>query len=155
MASKDPFVGCGGADHWRPASRRDFLYVGVIGGLGLTLGEYFGMQKASAAEGPVALPGTDHPKEGPCKSVIHIFMPGGMASHESFDPKPYAPIEYRGALGTVKTALPGEVFSEVMQQTAKIADKITVVRSMTHGEAAHERGTHNMFTGYRPSPALQ
>src|ERR687886_371236 len=38
---------------------------------------------------------------------------------------------------------------------ATVADKIAVVRSMTHGEAAHERGTHNMFTGYRPSPALQ
>ncbi len=46
-------------------------------------------------------------------------------------------------------------FSQYMQNTAKIADKITVVRSMTHGEAAHERGTHNMFTGYRPSPAIQ
>ena len=45
-------------------------------------------------------------------------------------------------------------FSQYLQNTAKIADKITVVRSMTHGEAAHERGTHNMFTGYRPSPAL-
>jgi hypothetical protein len=55
----------------------------------------------------------------------------------------------------VGTKLPGEVFSELMQQTAKVADKMTVVRSMTHGEAAHERGTHNMFTGYRPSPALQ
>jgi hypothetical protein len=42
-----------------------------------------------------------------------------------------------------------------MKETAKIMDKITIVRSMTHGEAAHERGTHNMFTGYRPSPAIQ
>jgi len=42
-----------------------------------------------------------------------------------------------------------------LKETAKIADKITVVRSMTHGEAAHERGTHNMFTGYRPSPAIK
>jgi hypothetical protein len=41
-----------------------------------------------------------------------------------------------------------------MKKTAEIADKITICRSMTHGEAAHERGTHNMFTGYRPSPAL-
>jgi hypothetical protein len=41
-----------------------------------------------------------------------------------------------------------------MTKTAALADKITVCRSMTHGEAAHERGTHNMFTGYRPSPAL-
>src|SRR5690606_36400914 len=45
--------------------------------------------------------------------------------------------------------------NELFKRTANIADKITVVRSMTHGEAAHERGTHNMFTGYRPSPALQ
>jgi hypothetical protein len=77
-----------------------------------------------------------------------------MASHESFDPKPDAPIEYRGPFGTVKTNLDGEVYSELMKQTATVADKICVIRSMTHGEAAHERGTHNMFTGYRPSPAL-
>jgi hypothetical protein len=42
-----------------------------------------------------------------------------------------------------------------MAQMAGVADKISVVRSMTHGEAAHERGTHNMFTGYRPSPAIK
>jgi len=77
-----------------------------------------------------------------------------MAHQESFDPKPYAPLEYRGSFGVVKTAIPGEAFCEVLPETAKVADKLTIVRSMTHGEAAHERGTHNMFTGYRPSPAL-
>jgi len=51
--------------------------------------------------------------------------------------------------------LDGVYFNELLKDTAQIADKITVVRSMTHGEAAHERGTHNMFTGYRPSPAIQ
>jgi hypothetical protein len=94
-------------------------------------------------------------KEGKAKSVINIFLPGGIASQESFDPKPYAPIEYRGPLGTVKTRISGEVFSEHLKQLADVADKITVIRSLTHGEAAHERGTHNMFTGYRPSPAIQ
>src|SRR4029078_466020 len=44
--------------------------------------------------------------------------------------------------------------ADTLPQTAQIADKITVIRSMSHGEAAHERGTHNMFTGYKPSPAL-
>jgi hypothetical protein len=78
-----------------------------------------------------------------------------MAAQESFDPKPYAPIEYRGALGTVKTKIDGAVFSELLPRTAAIADKITVCRSMSHGEAAHERGTENMFTGYRPSQAIQ
>src|SRR5439155_13981687 len=58
-------------------------------------------------------------------------------------------------MGTVKTKIEGEVFNECLVKTAALADQITVCRSMTHGEAGHERGTHNMFTGYRPSPAIQ
>ena len=87
--------------------------------------------------------------------VIQIFLPGGMAAQESFDPKPFNPYEYRGPYGSIKTSIPGIHFGEKMKHMAKIADKVTVIRSMTHGEAAHERGTHNMFTGYRPSPAIQ
>jgi hypothetical protein len=128
--------------------RRGFLQVGAMAGLGLTLGEWFRMQRARAdAKGYES-------REGKAQSVIHIFLPGGLAHQESFDPKPFAPVEYRGPLGTVKTRLDGVLFSEKLAKTALIADRITVCRSMTHGEAAHERGTHNMFTGYRPSPAL-
>jgi hypothetical protein len=89
------------------------------------------------------------------KSVIQIFLPGGMAHQESWDPKPYAPTEYRGPFGTVDTSIKGIKFSQYLKHTAKIADKMTIIRSMAHGEAAHERGTHNMFTGYKPSPALE
>jgi hypothetical protein len=89
------------------------------------------------------------------KSVIHIFLPGGFAQQETFDPKPYAPIEYRGPLGSVRTAIDGVQFSEKFSETAKIADRLAILRSLTHGEAAHERGVHNMFTGYRPSPAVK
>jgi len=124
------------------------LTIGALTGVGLTLGDYFRLQQAQAEQKSYEF------IEAKAKSVIHIFLPGGMAHQESFDPKPYAPIEYRGELGTIPTKVPGEVFSETLPQTAQIADKITVVRSMSHGEAAHERGTHNMFTGYRPSPAL-
>jgi hypothetical protein len=134
--------------HFRKTSRREFLYVGLVGGLGLSLGNYFQAQAAQQA-------GLAEPLVAKAQSLIHIFLPGGSAHHETWDPKPFAPIEYRGPLGTVDTAIPGVKFSQHMQKTAKIADKITVVRSMTHGEAAHERGTHNMFTGYRPSPAIQ
>jgi hypothetical protein len=142
---------CNDPRHVRP-SRRDALYVGLIGGLGLTLGDFFA-QKAMAV--PAVQDAHGGPsKEGKAKSVIHIFLPGGMAQHESWDPKPNAPIEYRGAYGTCKTNLDGEVFGEMMKKSSQVADKLTVVRSMTHGEAAHERGTHNMFTGYRPSPAI-
>jgi hypothetical protein len=48
----------------------------------------------------------------------------------------------------------GVQFTELFPKMAQVADKITLIRSVTHGEAAHERGTHNMFTGYRPSPAI-
>ncbi len=87
--------------------------------------------------------------------MIFIFLPGGMAHQETFDPKPYAPLEYRGPLGSIDTKLPGIRIGECLPQTAQVVDKITICRAFTHGEAAHERGTHNMFTGYRPSPALK
>jgi len=133
--------------HFRRPSRRTFLHVGFLGGLGLTLEQFFRLQAAQANT-----PGA--PKEGKAASVIHIFLPGGIAHQDSFDPKPLAPIEYKGEMGVVQTKVPGVFFNEYMKKTALVADKITVCRSMTHGEAAHERGTHNMFTGYRPSPAL-
>ena len=107
-----------------------------------------GCRQAQGAPAPAG-------KAGPkAQSVIHIFLPGGMAQQESFDPKPYAPVEYRGEMGVINTKLDGVQFNECLKQTAQVADQITVVRAMTHGEAAHERGTHNMFTGYRPSPAI-
>lgn len=139
----------GSAHFLRPKviQRRSFFQVGMMAGLGITLGDFFRMRANAEAAGVVA-------KEGTAKSVIHIFLPGGMAHQESWDPKPYAPVEYRGPFGTVPTKVDGLLFSQNLAKTAQVADKITVCRSMTHGEAAHERGTHNMFTGYRPSPAL-
>jgi hypothetical protein len=131
-----------------PLNRRNFLTVGAIGGLGLSLPTFFRLQQARAEQKFY------ESKEGSAKSVIYIFLPGGIAHQESFDPKPYAPVEYRGPFGSIDTNVPGVRVNEHLKQTAKIADKITLCRSMTHGEAAHERGTHNMFTGYKPSPAL-
>ena len=132
----------------RPWTRRTFLHVGFVGGLGLTLDGFFRMREAQAEKKDYVS------KEGPAKSVIHIFLPGGMAHQDTFDPKPYAPIEYRGELGTVPSKLDGVLLSECMKNTAQVADKLVICRSMTHGEADHDRGTHNMFTGYKPSPAL-
>ncbi len=132
---------------YRP-NRRGFITAGALTGVGITLADFFQIQSAQADQ-------KDYQAiEAKAKSAIHIYMPGGMAHQESWDPKPYAPIEYRGELGVIKTAIPGEVFCQTLPKCAAIADKITVIRSMGHGEAAHERGTHNMFTGYRPSPAL-
>ena len=133
--------------HGNPLSRRGFLAAGTLGTVGLSLPELL-MRRAHAEQKSYDF------VEAKAKSVIHIYLPGGMAQQESFDPKPYSPLEYRGEMGTLKTST-GEVFSQTVPQLAKRADKFSIIRSMTHGEAAHERGTHNMFTGYKPSPALQ
>ncbi|WP_435016556.1 DUF1501 domain-containing protein [Tundrisphaera sp. TA3] len=127
--------------------RRGFLTVGAAG-FGLSLADFFRMRARADLKNYSAIA----PK---ADSLIHIFLPGGIAHQETFDPKPYAPVEYRGELSSIATKIEGESFSETLPRTAQIADKLAIIRSMTHGEAAHERGTHNMFTGYRPSPALQ
>ncbi|MFM8726854.1 MAG: DUF1501 domain-containing protein, partial [Planctomycetaceae bacterium] len=80
--------------------RRDFLYAGWLAGAGLTLGQ---MLKLEAAE--------DRTAEAPAstakaKSVIHIYLQGGFAHMDSFDPKPDAPLEYRGILDPIATSVP-------------------------------------------------
>jgi uncharacterized protein DUF1501 len=129
-------------------NRREFLFAGLAGGLGLTLPNLLRLQAEMKIPEVAKV-------DAKADSVIHIYLPGGMAHQESWDPKPFASADYRGPLTPVKTKLPGIYFGEHFQKTAEIADKICVIRSMTHGEAAHERGTHNMFTGYRPSPAIK
>ena len=146
---KPVFTPCGCDDHALKPSRREFLYAGLVGGIGLSLPQFFQMQQAQAEAKDYAT------KKAECDSVIHIFLPGGMAAQETLDPKPLAPTEYRGPFSPINTNVTGIQLGELMKNTAKVADKITFIRSMTHGEAAHERGTHNMFTGYRPSPALK
>ncbi|MBI1311169.1 DUF1501 domain-containing protein [bacterium] len=130
-------------------TRRSFLKAGFAGGIGLSLADFFSMKKAQADLKQYAN------FEGTAKNVIFIYLPGGAAHQETWDPKPYAPVEYRGPMNSIETNVSGIRINETLQHTAKVMDKITICRSMTHGEAAHERGTHNMFTGYRPSPALQ
>src|ERR1700693_6250205 len=128
-------------------NRRGFLTVGTIGLGGLTLADLLRRQARADQKDYAAI-------AAKADSVIHIYLPGGIAHQETFDPKPFAPIEYRGDMGSIATKIEGEKFSQTLPETAQLADKLTVIRSMTHGEAAHERGTHNMFTGYRPSPAI-
>ena len=129
-------------------SRRDFLTVGAVAGLGLNLADFFSIRHAQAEQKHYDF------VEPTAQSAIQIFLPGGISAQESFDPKPYAPIEYRGELKSIPTNVEGILLSETLPKTAQVADRLAIIRSMTHGEAAHERGTHNMFTGYRPSPAL-
>jgi len=116
--------------HFARPTRRDLIRVGCLAGLGLTLGDVL---KLEAAQPPKKA-------EAKAKSVIHVYLQGGFAHMDSFDPKPDAPAEYRGILNTVETKLQGVRFSERMVKMATVADKLTVVRSMTHTEVDHSRG---------------
>ncbi|MFM8474494.1 MAG: DUF1501 domain-containing protein, partial [Planctomycetaceae bacterium] len=136
--------------HFERPRRREFLYAGWLAGLGLSLGQLFRLQASGLVRGPE----DRAPVQAKARAVIHIYLQGGFAHMDSFDPKPDAPLEYRGILDAIPTRMPGVFFSSHMQRTADIADRLTVVRSMTHTEVDHQRGEHSMFTGYRPSPAL-
>src|SRR6266536_4696231 len=98
---------------WRP-NRREFLFVGLVGSLGLTLGNVLKLQAQSA--GPKAR----------AQSVINIFLPGGIAAQESFDPKLLAPIEYRGPLGTAKTKLEGDI-RRSEEHTSELQSRVELV----------------------------
>ncbi|MCM8539123.1 MAG: DUF1501 domain-containing protein [Lentisphaeraceae bacterium] len=129
-----------------PLSRRGAIKLGALGGISLGFGT---SEEARAAQKWY------ESKEGKAKSVIQVVCPGAMAAQESFNPKPEAPIEYRGPYGVVKTKVPGYVFSENMPAMAKIADKLCVLRGMNGKESDHGRGSYAMATGYRQSPAIK
>jgi hypothetical protein len=143
-----PQASCQGYSALHHGSRRSFLRVGALGTAGLTMGDLFRLTARGEQKHYES-------KEGRARSVIHVTLGGGMAAQESWDPKPDAPLEYRGPLGVVKTIVPGYAFSESLAHMAKIADRITVVRSMTGREADHGRASYTMFTGYRMSPAVK
>ena len=145
MSMKDP---CKGPVFPTAFGRRSFIHAGVLSGFGLSMGDLFANEvRTEAMAGKRA--------EGKAKSVIQIIFPGGMAQQESWDPKPDAPLEYRGPLGVVKTKIPGIVFSENLSKTAQIADKISVVRSISGRIPDHNIATYHMLTGYLPSAAIQ
>ena len=150
MTSKDKDIVTWQDDplHFRKPGRRDFLRVGVVASLGLTLGDFLRIKEARGDQKWY------ESKEGVAKGVIQIVLPGGMAHQESWDPKPEAPLEYRGPFGVAKTPVPGVVFNENFSRLAKIADKLTVIRSIAGKDADHGRASYAMFTGYRKSPAI-
>lgn len=119
-------------------SRRGFLKCGSLALGGLTLPQLL-QRRAQAAS---SVGGRKN------AAVIFLELAGGPTQFETYDPKPEAPIEYRGPLGTVATSLPGVYFSELMVEQAKIADKLAIVRSIHHDSSSHSTSAHLTQTGY-------
>jgi hypothetical protein len=115
------------------STRRDFLHAGALAPLGLTLGGALRGQAADAA-GDV--------------NCIMLFLVGGPSQIDTFDPKPNAPAEVRGPFKPTCTNVPGMQIAEIFPETAKHADKFSIIRSVYHtATAVHDTGHQMMQTG--------
>lgn len=123
-----------------PIRRRSFLEVGslALGGLGLS-----DLLKAQAVAKKTGHSSAD-------TSVILIWLQGGPSHMETYDLKPQAPVEYRGELYPIQTASPGMEVCELLPLHAKVADKFTIIRSISHGFANHAGGAGRFLSGYNP-----
>src|SRR5947207_15991744 len=104
-------------------SRRTALQAGAVGLLGLGIGELRHL-RAGERRGAGERPGSSRPSSA--KSVIYVFLSGGLAQHESFDPKPDAPAEVRGEFGTIPTTAPGVRIIEHLPRLAARFDRWAV-----------------------------
>jgi hypothetical protein len=115
--------------------RRSFLQAGFLGLAGLTLADLLRLQAAQA----------DAPKKN--TACILVWLDGGPPQHETYDPKPDAPAEYRGAYKPIESSVSGLRLCELMPEQAKRAHRMAFVRSVHHDNGDHFAGAHVMLTG--------
>jgi hypothetical protein len=111
-------------------TRRDFLHLGGLGALGLGLSDFDRLREVQAAV-PSRRVG------GQARACILLFPYGSPPQHETFDPKPDAPAEIQGEMGAIATSVPGLRIGEGLPRIARIMDRVTVVRSVTHPYPLH------------------
>jgi hypothetical protein len=136
---------------WGPVSpahglnRREMLRVGSLALAGVTLPNLLQMRATAATPSTGVRP----PSFGKAKNCIILYLSGGPAQLDTFDPKPDAPEDIRGEFKTIQTSLTGVRFSELLPSAAKWMHKSALVRTMCHDHNDHGRGSYWMFTGYQ------
>jgi uncharacterized protein (DUF1501 family) len=129
-----------------PIRRRDLLAAGGLSWFGLTLPEL--LAGRASAEATIARSATF----GRAKRCILLFMWGGPAHQDTWDLKPNAPAEVRGEFAPISTNVPGLQIAEHFPLLARQADRLCVLRSMTHTDVNHTTATHFLLTGQPPPP---
>ena len=119
-------------------SRRDFLRIGALSPLGLSLPQLLGADA----------PG----RSSRAQSVILVYLGGGLSHHDSFDMKPGAVEQIRGKYRSIPTSVPGLGICELLPETAKIMNKVTLVRSGTHENDHHETASNWVLSGRFGTP---
>lgn len=125
-----------------PRGRREFLRAGSLGLFGLGLPQLLASSSTGASAGfPNSRP------SGRAKACILLFMWGGPAQQDTWDPKPDAPADYRGEFRPISTSVPGIRICEHLPQLAQRMDDLALIRSMTHDSVDHTHATHYLLTG--------
>lgn len=112
-------------------TRRDALHIGGLGAFGLGLADALRLQSAHASPDEYAQ------TFGKAKACILLFPYGSPPQHETFDPKPEAPVEIQGEMKAIPTVVPGISICDHLPRMAAVMDKVTVVRSVTHPYPLH------------------
>lgn len=120
-------------------SRREILRAGSVGLLGIPL-----LGAGAAASGSERPPRT--------KNCIVLFLVGGPPQHSTWDPKPQAPAEVRGEFGPISTSVPGIQISELLPQTARLMDRVALLRAVVTDDNAHSSSGYAMLTGVPHAP---
>ncbi len=121
--------------------RREVLRAGVLSALGLTLPDLLRAQDGAVRK-----------LDGKAKACILLYMTGGPAQQETFDPKPDAPSGTRGEFQPIATSAPGIQICEHLPKMAKVMHHCAVFRSVFHGSDTHGVGVHYNLTGLKPPP---
>src|SRR5207247_5947417 len=119
-----------------PLPRRELLPLGLSGFASLSLPALFRARAHAAPQ-----------ETKPKTAVILVWLRGGAPHLETYDPKPDASSDFRGVFGPISTRVSGLRVSELLPLHAKIADKFTLVRSMSHTGGGHPAGSLQMLTG--------
>src|SRR5207249_5487662 len=129
-------------------SRREVLRLGGACGLALTLP---GLLRARSQ----AHPQGSSPSPGRAKSLIVLYLHGGHAQQETWDPKPDGPSPERGEFGAIATSVPGIRVSELLPLSARLMHKLAVIRSLSHGNANHVQASMPAMTGHAHPPGSE
>jgi hypothetical protein len=127
-------VGRGAAD-CSGLTRRTFLQAGLLGLGGLSLAALGRLRAETASDRRDT-------------SVILFWLSGGPGHMETWDPKPDAVAQFRGPFAATRSRVPGVLFGELLPETARVADRLAVLRSVNHGSGDHTKANHWMLTGY-------
>jgi hypothetical protein len=133
----DIFLSRKGHRTCRGISRRDALRAGALAPLGLSLSSLLRAEAARGEDGPPAR----------ARSVVLVYLGGGLSHHDTFDLKPQASEEIRGKYQPIESCVPGLQVGELLPKMAKVMDKVCLIRSGAHNNDHHETATNWVLSG--------